>query len=151
VAEVGGGRAGLRISPANPLPDCAPDSQSQALFEAALDALAPLDLAYLHVIEGQVGGARDAWPFDYAALRRHFGGAWMVNNGYTGALAAATVADGMADLVAFGKPFIANPDLALRLKLGAPLAEPDTKTFYTPGATPAQGYTDYPAHGRVHA
>jgi N-ethylmaleimide reductase len=144
VAEVGGGRTGLRISPANPLPDCAPDSQAQALFEQTLDALAPLHLAYVHVIEGQVGGARDAWPFDYLALKRRFAGAWMVNNGYTAAMAAAAVEGGAADLVAFGKPFIANPDLGLRLRRGAPWAEADTRTFYAPGSSPAQGYTDYP-------
>ena len=142
---VGGGRTGLRISPANPLPGDAPDSQAQALFERALDELAPLKLAYLHVIEGQTGGPRDAWPFDYAALKRRFAGTWMVNNGYTQAMAEATVGSGAADLVAFGKPFIANPDLAARFKAGAPIGVPDTKTFYRGGATAAVGYTDYPA------
>ena len=144
-AAVGGGRTGLRLSPANPLAGDAPDSQAQALFEDALDRLAPLGLAYVHVIEGQTGGPRDAWPFDYAALRRHFAGAWMANNGYTVAMAEAVVAGGQASLVAFGKPFIANPDLAARLRRGAPLAAPDSKTYYVPGATPAAGYTDYPA------
>jgi len=141
---VGGARTGLRISPANPLPGDAPDSQAQALFERALDALAPLGLAYLHVIEGQTGGARDAWPFDYGELRRHFAGAWMVNNGYTREMAETAVAAGAADLVAFGKPFIANPDLAARLRSGAALAVPDSKTYYVSGATAAAGYTDYP-------
>jgi N-ethylmaleimide reductase len=144
-AAVGGARTGLRISPANPLPGDAPDSQAQALFERALDALAPLQLAYVHVIEGQTGGPRDAWPFDYAALRSRFAGAWMVNNGYTREMAQQAVGSGAADLVAFGKPFIANPDLGARLKLGAPLALPDSKTYYVPGATPAAGYTDYAA------
>jgi len=141
---VGGGRAGLRISPANPLPGDAPDSQAQALFERALDELAPLGLAYVHVIEGQTGGPRDAWPFDYAALRRRFGGAWMVNNGYTREMAEAALGAGGADLVAFGRPFIANPDLAARFRAGGPLAAPDSKAYYTSGATPAAGYTDYP-------
>ena len=150
-AEVGGGRTGLRISPANPLPDGAPDSQAQALFEAALDALAPLVLAFVHCIEGQTGGARDAWPFDYPALRQRFAGTWIVNNGYTRADAEAALAAGRADAVAFGKPFIANPDLARRLALGAPLAEPDPATFYVRGATPQQGYTDYPTLAGAHA
>ena len=145
VAVAGGGRTGLRISPANPLPGDAPDSQAQALFERALDELAPRKLAFVHVIEGQTGGPRDAWPFDYAALRKHFGGAWMVNNGYTREMALEALASGSADLVAFGKPFIANPDLGARLRHGAPLAVADTKTYYFPGATPGAGYTDYPA------
>ena len=144
---VGGGRTGLRISPANPLPGDAPDSQAQALFERALQLLAPLRLAYVHVIEGQTGGARDAWPFDYAALRARFDGAWMVNNGYTREMAVAAVEQGRADLVAFGKAFIANPDLGERLRRNAPLAAPDSKTFYFPGATAAAGYTDYPSLG----
>ena len=141
---IGGGRTGLRISPANPLPGDAPDSQAQLLFQAALVRLAPLKLAYLHVIEGQTGGARDAWPFDYAALRRGFAGAWMVNNGYSFEMAQAAIEAGSADLVAFGKPFIANPDLALRFKRRAALAAADTKTFYFPGDTEGAGYTEYP-------
>jgi len=143
VDVAGGGRSGLRLSPANPLPGDAPDSQAQALYEHVVDELAPLGLAYLHVIEGQTGGARDAWPFDYAALRRRFAGAWMVNNGYDAALARDAVASGRADLVAFGKPFIANPDLGLRLRSGAPLALPDSKTYYAHDGDPARGYTDY--------
>ena len=67
-------------------------------------------------------------------------GAWMVNNGYTKELAEKAVADG-ADLVAFGVPFLANPDLPARLKAGAPLNVPDKTTFYGGGA---RGYTDYP-------
>ena len=139
---IGGGRVGLRIAPVTPVNDAGQDSDAQALFEAAVDALAPLGLAYLHVIEGQTGGARDVAPFDYAALRRRFAGAWSVNNGYTRAMAMAAVAAGAADLVAFGKAFVANPDLALRLRLDAPLNALDTKTLYGGGAA---GYTDYPA------
>jgi len=137
---IGGGRTGLRLSPVTPSNDAAPDSQPQALHEAAVAALAPMKLAYLHVVEGQTGGARDFAPFDYAALRRHFDGTWMVNNGYTRAMALEAVASGAADLVAFGKAFIANPDLGRRLREGAALNVPDTATFYGGGAA---GYTDY--------
>jgi N-ethylmaleimide reductase len=139
--EIGGGRTGLRLSPVTPSNDAGQDRDPQALFEAAVEALAPLGLAYLHVIEGQTGGARDVAPFDYAALRRRFTGAWMVNNGYTRMMALDAVASGAADLVAFGKPFIANPDLGLRLKLDAPLNALDTTTLYGGGAP---GYVDYP-------
>jgi len=138
---IGGGRTGLRLSPVTPSNGAAPDSNPQALHECAVATLAPLRLAYLHVIEGQTGGARDFAPFDYAALRRRFGGAWMVNNGYTRTMALDAVASGAADLVAFGKAFIANPDLGRRLREDAPLHVPDTTTFYGGGAA---GYTDYP-------
>jgi N-ethylmaleimide reductase len=138
---IGGGRTGLRLSRVTPSNDAGLDSNPQALMEHAVRALAPLKLAYLHLIEGQTGGARDIAPFDYAALRRLFAGAWMVNNGYTADMAKQVVAHGDAELVAFGKPFIANPDLGRRLRVGAPWHEVDSKTLYGGGA---HGYTDYP-------
>jgi N-ethylmaleimide reductase len=139
--EIGGGRTGLRLSPVTPSNDIGADSDPQALYEAVLEQLRPLKLAFLHVVEGATGGARDVAPFDYDALRRRFDGAWMVNNGYDRAMALEAVASGRADLVAFGRPFISNPDLVRRLREGAPLAKPDSKTFYGGGA---QGYIDYP-------
>lgn len=139
---IGGGRTGLRLSPVTPANDAAQDSHPQALFEHAVRALAPLNLAYIHVVEGATGGPRDIAPFDYAALRRLFDGAWMVNNGYDRAMALDAVASGRADLVAFGKAFISNPDLGRRLREDRPLAEPDRLTFYGGGAA---GYTDYAA------
>jgi N-ethylmaleimide reductase len=141
-AVMGGGRTGLRLSPVTPANDAALDSNPQALFEHVLTELAPFGLAYVHVIEGATGGPRDVASFDYAALRRQFDGAWMVNNGYDGRMAQEVVAAGAADLVAFGKPFISNPDLSRRLREGGELAVPNQKTFYGGGA---EGYTDYPA------
>jgi N-ethylmaleimide reductase len=140
--ELGGGRTGLRLSPVTPANDAGPDSNPQALYEAAVAQLAPLNLAFLHVVEGATGGPRDIAPFDYAALRRQFKGAWMVNNGYTRQMALDTISGGAADLVAFGKPFIANPDLGRRLREDAPLNALDMTKLYGGGA---QGYTDYPA------
>ena len=140
-SAIGGGRTGLRLSPVTPSNDAGPDSNPQALMTHAVQGLAPLNLAYLHLVEGQTGGARDYAPFDYAELRRHFKGAWMVNNGYTAALAEDAVAAGRADLVAFGKPFIANPDLGRRLREHAALNALDPATLYGGGAA---GYTDYP-------
>jgi N-ethylmaleimide reductase len=146
VAEVGGGRTGLRLSPVTPANDVV-DEAPQPLFDYVVRQLAPLGLAYLHIIEGATGGPREIAdrPFDYAALRaayRTAGGkaAWMVNNGYDKALAEQAIAGG-ADLVAFGKAFIANPDLTRRLREDAPLNTGDRKTFYGGGAA---GYTDYP-------
>ena len=151
-AEIGGDRVGVRLSPVTPAND-AQDDDPQPLFEYVVRQLAPLGLAYLHVIEGQTGGARDYQqgpaPFDYAALKQAYRnaggrGAWMVNNNYDTALAQQAVADG-ADLVAFGKGFIANPDLTRRLRQGGPFNTPDRSTFYGAGRHPEKGYTDYPA------
>jgi N-ethylmaleimide reductase len=86
-------------------------------------------------------------PFDFAELRGHFKsgspqGAWIVNNGYTRAMAMRTVEGGAADMVAFGKLFISNPDLVERLRDESPLATLNQATLYGGGAA---GYTDYPA------
>jgi len=139
--QIGGGCTGLRLSPVTPANDAGPDSNAQALYEYAVAQLAPLKLAFLEVVEGATGGARDFAPFDYAALRRRFNGAWMVNNGYQRQMAVDIVASGAADLVSFGRPFIGNPDLVRRLREDAPLAAFDKKTLYGGGA---RGYTDYP-------
>jgi N-ethylmaleimide reductase len=138
---IGGGRTGLRLSPVTPANDAGPDSDPQALFEHAVAQLAPLRLAFVEVVEGQTAGARDFAPFDYAALRRRFAGAWMVNNGYQRQMALEVVASGAADLVSFGRPFISNPDLVRRLRENAPLAALDPGTLYGGGA---KGYIDYP-------
>ncbi|MFI5447827.1 alkene reductase [Polaromonas sp. UC242_47] len=146
-AAIGGGRTGIRLSPVTPAND-AYDADPQPLFDYLVKQLATLDLAYVHIIEGATGGPRelDDRPFDYAALKAAYRaaggqGAWMVNNGYDKALAEQAVAEG-ADIVAFGKPYIANPDLVARLRHNAPLNTPDKMTFYGGGA---KGYTDYPA------
>jgi N-ethylmaleimide reductase len=142
---IGGGRTGLRLSPVTPSNDAGQDSAPQALFEHAVAALAPLRLAFVEVVEGQTAGARDYAPFDYAALRARFNGAWMVNNGYQRQMALDAVASGAADLVSFGRPFVGNPDLVRRLRENAPLNALDTSTLYGGGA---RGYTDYPALDR---
>lgn len=141
-AEIGAGRTGLRLSPVTPANDAALDSDPQALFNHVAEQLAPLKLAFLHVIEGATGGPRDVAPFDYAALRARVKAPWIVNNGYDRDMAIEAVADGRADVVAFGRPFISNPDLVQRLRVGAPFAALDRDTLYGGGA---KGYTDYPA------
>lgn len=138
---IGAGRTGLRLSPVTPSNDAAVDSNAQALFEHAVEALAPLKLAFLEVVEGMTGGARDFAPFDYASLRRKFGGPYIANNNYDRQMALDAVASGAADLVSFGRPFIANPDLVRRLREGAPWNALDKATLYGGGA---KGYTDYP-------
>jgi len=148
VAEIGGDRTGIRLSPVTPAND-ASDDAPQPLFTHVVRQLAPLGLAFVHVIEGSTGGPRDHQqgpaPFDYAALRQAYRdtggqGAWMVNNGYDLPLAQQALDQG-ADLVAFGRPFIANPDLGARLKQGGPFNTLDRATLYGGGEA---GYLDYP-------
>lgn len=140
VDEVGAERTGIRISPVTPANDIS-DSDPQALFNHVAEQLGQFKLLYVHVIEGATGGPRDNIPLDYAALRQRVNAPWMVNNGYDLALAKSVLSRQGADLVAFGRPFISNPDLRSRLHDGVPLAEPDKDTFYGGGA---KGYTDYP-------
>lgn len=148
--EIGEGRTGIRISPVTPAND-ASDPEPQPIFNYVIEKLAAYKLTYIHVIEGATGGPRDFQqgdkPFDYNALRtayREAGGeaAWMVNNAYDRSLAEATIENNEADLVAFGKLFLANPDLVRRLREHANFNDPDKSTFYGGGA---KGYTDYPA------
>jgi N-ethylmaleimide reductase len=145
-SALGGDRVGIRLSPVTPAND-AFDPDPQPLFDYVVRELATFKLAYVHIIEGATGGARELpdRPFDYTGLRRAYRaaggkGAWMVNNGLDKALAEKSIAEG-ADLVAFGRPFIANPDLVARLRKGAALNEGDRSTYYGGGA---KGYTDYP-------
>jgi N-ethylmaleimide reductase len=138
--EIGADRTGIRISPVTPANDVS-DNNPQPLFEHIVDGLNAEKLVYIHVIEGATGGPRDNLPFDYASLRKRFSGTYVANNNYDLALANKVLAANEADLIAFGKPFISNPDLVERLKSGAPLTPPDKATFYGGGA---KGYTDYP-------
>ncbi len=141
-ASIGGDRVGVRLSPFNSFNSMS-DSDPRATFVAAARALKPLGLAYLHVIEQ--GGRRDAViPREQQLtpeLASEFGGSMMANGGYSYESAQEALRSGWADTVAFGIPYISNPDLVERFRAGAPLAEADPATFYGGGA---RGYTDYP-------
>jgi len=139
--EIGAERTGVRISPVSPANGIS-CSDPQAQFDYIADELNALGVVYLHVVEGATGGPRDVTPFDYGSLRRRFTNTYIANNGYGLDLAATQLAQGHADLFAFGRPFIANPDLVQRLKTGAALAQLDPATLYGGGAA---GYIDYPA------
>lgn len=139
-AEIGTQRTGIRISPVTPSND-ALDSSPESVFFPLVAEFDRLNLAYVHVVEGATGGPREFNGFDFHALRKEFKGAWMVNNGYTREMAIDAIASGYADLVAFGKSYIANPDLVERFRRDAELNPADTATFYGGGA---KGYTDYP-------
>ena len=138
-AVAGAERTGVRISPQNTQNDIA-DSNPQTLFNYVAERLAGKGLAYLHVIEGDTSGI-PVPPFDYMRLKQLFGGVVIANNGFDKEHANEALAEGRADLIAFGKPFIANPDLVIRLLLDAPLLPLNRETLYGGGE---QGYTDYP-------
>lgn len=142
----GGDRVGVRFAPVSARHDMH-DSNPEALFTHAVRRMDAAGLAYIHIIEGMTGGPREVeGAFDLqAALAPLFRGKYMANNGYTKKLAEESIARGYADLIAFGRPYIANPDLVDRLRHDDALAAPDQATFYGGGAA---GYTDYPAlHG----
>ncbi len=144
--EIGADRCGIRLSPVTPFNDAGLDSDTQGLFNHLMQQLAPMKLAFMHVIEGSTGGPRDFAPLDYDALhaiykKAHPQGTWLLNNGYDRAMAIETVGSGRADAIAFGKPFISNPDLVRRLREDAPLAVPDAATMF---GGDAKGYLDYP-------
>lgn len=132
--EVGSHRTGIRLSPVSLFNDMF-DSSPTALFSALVRELNPFNLAYVHVIEGE------SKELDFHRLRKAFSGPWIVNGGYNRERAAEAIASNYADLVAFGRLYIANPDLAERFKKNASLNEPDANTFY---GGDAKGYTDYP-------
>ena len=137
----GEGRVGIRLSPVTPAND-ASDSDPQPLFNHLVAKLDEAGIAFIHIVEGATGGKRDFLPFDYDALRKAFKGTYIANNGFDRALAIEAVESSRVDAVAFGKLFIANPDLVERLRLDAPLNTPVVETFY---GGDEKGYTDYPA------
>jgi N-ethylmaleimide reductase len=142
-AEIGAGRTAIRLSPVTPSNGAPPDADAQATYNAVAAHAGRLGLAFVEVVEGTTGGPRELHGFDFAALKAAFGGAWVVNNGYTRAMALDAVASGHADAVAFGRPFIGNPDLVKRLREDLPWATYNRATCYGGGA---EGYTDYPLY-----
>jgi N-ethylmaleimide reductase len=142
-------RIGVRISPFNPYNDMQ-DSDPVSTFTHVAKQLAHRGLAYLHVIEPlALPPTATSHESDTHAplrltpvLRAHFGGAVIANGGFTAKTAEAALQLREADAVAFGAPFVANPDLPQRLRLGLPLAQPDPTTYY---GGDVRGYTDYPA------
>ncbi len=140
VAKVfGASRVGVRLSPTNPFNSMS-DSDPVKTFSYAAEALDRLGLAYLHVMASAAPVPGTPWMLPL--LRERFRGPLMTNGGFTRETANEVIAQGLADLVSFGAPYLANPDLPERLVRSAPLNPPDAATFY--GGT-ERGYTDYPA------
>jgi len=139
VAEIGEDKVGVRISPVNAFNDIH-DSDSQTLFNAVARMLSEIGVVYLHVVEVSMTGEPDQ-SVDMTEIRQHFSGLYIANGGYDKARGNAAIAAGYADLVAYGIPYLANPDLPERFKRDAFLNEADQATFY---GGDEHGYTDYP-------
>lgn len=145
IDAVGADRVGVRLSPSSTFQDMA-DSDPMALFAYVLDALASRDVAYLHLVEPGIVGDISAVPhraadnIDSTWVRKRYAGRVIATGGYDREQAIRAVESGIADAVAFGRAFIANPDLPARLTLNAPLNEADRSTFY---GGDAHGYLDY--------
>jgi N-ethylmaleimide reductase len=132
---IGSDRVAVRISPGHGYNDIE-ERDAEVVSAFVAHRLSALNLAYLHVLDSKPG-------FDVPALiRANYRGTLMLNNGYDRERANAEIGTGKADLISFGVPFLANPDLPERLRIGAQLNEPDPATFYSGGE---RGYTDYPA------
>jgi N-ethylmaleimide reductase len=140
VDAIGSDKVGLRLSPVNPFNDMK-DSNPQGVFNYVTEQLNQFKLAYLHVVEGGIHGGGVADAFDFDAMRKLCKSPYMANLSYDKARGNAVIASGHADAVAYGVPFISNPDLVERFRQDAPLNEADSKSFY--GGT-EKGYTDYP-------
>lgn len=132
-------RVGIRISPKGTVNSMS-ESDPQGLFNYFVDAINAFNLAYLHVVEDF--GEDSGQDFDYGKIRQLFHNTYIANGGYSGATANDSISNKHSDFVAFGIPYIANPDLAERLKLGTELNVADTTTLY---GGDAKGYTDYPS------
>lgn len=142
-AEWPPGRVGLRLSPRGTFNDMG-DDDPDTTFMAVVEEVAVLSLGYLHVVESSPGDEMPSPDFHalFDRMRREWGGVYVANGGYDQLSGEHAVNCGKASAVAFGRAFIANPDLPYRLEHGLPLNEPDPNTFY--GGT-ERGYTDYPA------
>jgi N-ethylmaleimide reductase len=135
----------VRLSPYGKFSDMG-DSNPQALFTYVLEQLSQRGIAYAHVIEPRAVATSttndDTRPRTAPAFRKAFQGAFISAGGYTAETAEEAIADGDADAVAFGRLFLANPDLPERFREGADLNTPNRQTFYGGAEV---GYTDYPS------
>ncbi|HWK13919.1 MAG TPA: alkene reductase [Rhizobiaceae bacterium] len=134
-------RVGVRISPTNPSVYEITDSDPEALFTCVVEGLQERRLGFLDVVEGGTGDTPAQCPFDFGKLRSRFTGIYIANNAYGYENGNAAIRDGHADMIAFGRPYLANPDLVQRFAAGAPLNAVNRDTVYEKGRT---GYIDYP-------
>ena len=148
-AEIGMARVGIRFSP-NILSQGVEDSEPVHLFTALAERLETLRVPWIELREAEKPTSAGAIPTAPVspAMRSRYSGKIVLNSDYDGPSARARMAEGIADAISFGRPFISNPDLVQRIRIGAPLSPGDTSTFYSGGA---EGYVDYPPLGQAEA
>ena len=137
---IGADHIGMRISPYGVFNGMTADAEMDALYERLIAELNSIGLAYIHIVDHSSQGAPEVSPALKAKIRATFKGKYIMSGGYDLTRANADLDLQRGDLVAFGRPFISNPDLVEKLRNNSPLAAPDANTFYTPGE---KGYTDY--------
>ena len=142
VAAIGAERVGIRLSPYGVFNATGAHADTEAQVMALTEELSRLGIAYLHVLDHSAMGAPAVPEALKLRLRAAFAGVFILAGGFDRVSAEAALSAGHADLIAWGRPFISNPDLVERMQAQAPLTDPDMSTFYTPGP---KGYTDYPA------
>jgi len=140
-AAVGKDKVGIRLSPFGVFNDMPSYPEEEADYAYLARALNDAGLLYVHLVDHSALGAPAVPQSIKDTFRKEFKGALILSGGYDAARAEADLTAGKADLIAVGRPFLANPDLVERWKKGAPVNAPDPTTFYTPGP---KGYTDYP-------
>ena len=145
---IGKGKTGIRLSPFGAFNDMRPDEHTEQQFVQLASGLKDIGIAYIHIVDHSSMGAPAIPQSVKDGIREAFGSTIILSGGYDAAGAEADLEAGRGELVAFGRAFLANPDLVKRIEIGAGLNQPDFSTFYTPGE---KGYTDYPVLEEVLA
>jgi N-ethylmaleimide reductase len=140
VKKIGGERTGMRVSPYGAFNDTGTFDGVDAFYTELSKKISALGLVYIHIVDHSPMGAPPVGPEVKRLIKSNFKGACILSGGYDADRAEQDLQSGKADLVAFGRPFISNPDLVQKLKNKQPLKPADQSTFYTPGP---RGYTDY--------
>ncbi|MEM9022352.1 MAG: alkene reductase [Bacteroidota bacterium] len=138
---IGANKTGIRLSPFGVFNDISIYEGLEDAFVALAAELKSIGLIYLHLVDHSTMGTPEVPAAVKQRIRDAFGGSYIASGGLDTKKAEAILQSGEAELTAFGRPYLANPDLVHRLQQGLPLNEPDHQTFYTPGE---KGYTDYP-------
>ena len=141
VTVIGADKVGIRLSPHGVLGGTGAFPEVDAQYLALTHSLSSMGLVYVHLLDHSALGTPPVPDATKKSIRQSFNGTMILAGGFDKDSAEAALEAGRTDLIAFGRLFIANPDLAARLQKGAPMNPLDPSTFYTPGQA---GYTDYP-------
>lgn len=141
---IGAHRTGIRLSPYGVFNDLGPHDEIHEQYAKLAEGLNEVGPVYVHLVDHSAMGTPKPDEKTVQAIRQAYKGTLILSGGYDRTRAEEDLNSGRGDLIAFGRPFLANPDLPERIRTGAPLQQPDMDTLYTPGE---KGYLDYPALG----